>query len=178
MPALPLHDAFPIYVSWLTSAVPSGTSSSLNVTVAANTTGAQRVGTLMIGGQTVTVTQAANNASQFPSLVSLNPFQGTGLSATLTLVYSDTNGWAAIQSAEFIVNPRWEPSTRPGGCYLKYAPATGLFTLIADDGNSIAGTAAPGSATSIANSQCSLNAVSSSVTGSGNTLTVVAALRS
>ncbi len=163
-------------VSWLTSAAMPGTSATLNVTVAANSTGAQRIGTLTIGGQTVTVTQAANNPSQFPALVSLNPFQGTGPNATLTLVYSHPNGWAAIQSAEFILNPRWEPASRGGGCYIKYAPGTGLFALIADDGNSVAGTTTPGSATSIANSQCTLNAANSSVTGSGNTLTVVASL--
>jgi hypothetical protein len=130
-----------------------------------------QLGTLQYDGD-----RAANNPSQFPSLVSLNPFQGTGPNATLTLVYSDTNGWAAIKSAEFIVNPRWEPASRAGGCYVKYAPGTGLFTLIADDGNSIAGTAMAGSATSIYNSQCTLNAANSSMTGSGNTLTVVAAL--
>ena len=163
-------------VPWLTPAAMSGTSTSLNVAVAANATGAQRSGTLTVAGQTVTVTQAANNPSQFPSLVSLNPFQGTGPNATLTFVYSDTNGWAALQSAEFILNPRWEPASRAGGCYVKYAPGTGLFTLIADDGNSIAGIAAPGSATSLSNSQCTLDAANSSVTGSGNTLTVVAAL--
>ena len=163
-------------VTWLTPATTSGTSASLNVAVAANTTGAQRTGTLTIVGQTVTVTQAANNPLQIPALVSLNPFQGTGPNATLTLVYAHPSGWAAIQSAEFIINPRWEPNTRPGGCYVKYAPGTGLFTLIADDGNSIAGTAAPGSAGSVSNSQCTLNAASSSVTGNGNTLTVVASL--
>jgi hypothetical protein len=163
-------------VSWLTPAATSGTSTTLNVSVAANTTGAQRSGTITVNGQTVTVTQAANKPLQIPSLGSLNPFQGAGPNATLTLVYAHPNGWAAIQSAEFIVNPRWETTQRSGGCYIKYAPGSGLFTLIADDGNSIAGTTTPGSQTNIANSQCTLNAAASSVTGSGTTLTVVAAL--
>src|SRR5207237_20006 len=65
---------------------------------------------------------------------------------------------------------------RGGGCYVKYAPGTGLFTLIADDGNSIAGAIAPGAAGTVANSQCTLNPANSSVAGNGNTLTVVAAL--
>jgi uncharacterized protein (TIGR03437 family) len=122
------------------------------------------------------VTQSANTPGQIPSLVSLNPFQGAGPNATLTLVYADPNGWAAIRSAEFIVNPRWEATNRAGGCYIKYAPGTNLFTLIADDGNSVAGTTVPGSTTNIANSQCTLNAANSSVTGSGTTLTLVVSL--
>ena len=155
----------------------SGTGSgTVGYTVAANGTGAQRSGTFTVAGQTVTVTQAANTFAQAPALVSLSPFQGTGPNATLTLVYSDANGWAAIKSAEFIMNPRWEPAARGGGCYVKYAPGTGLFTLIADDGTSVAGTAAPGTGSNISNSQCTLNAANSSVTGSGNTLTVVASL--
>jgi uncharacterized protein (TIGR03437 family) len=163
-------------VSWLTPSTTSGTSSSLNVNVAANATGAQRSGAITVNGQTVTVTQAANNPGQAPGLVSLNPFQGSGPNATLTLVYSHSNGWAAIQSAEFIINPRWESTERSGGCYVKYAPATGLFTLIADDGISVAGAVAPRSATEISNSQCTLDTASSSATGSGTTLTVVVAL--
>jgi uncharacterized protein (TIGR03437 family) len=161
---------------WLTVTATSGTTSSLTVNVDANNTGAPRGGTVTVAGQTVTVTQAANNGLQTPSLVSLNPFQGTGPNANLTFVYGHGNGWGAIQSAEFIINPRWEPGARGGGCYVKYAPSTGLFTLIADDGNSVAGTASPGAATSIANSQCTLNAAASSATGTGNNLTIVAAL--
>ncbi len=164
--------------TWLSIA--SGSSATgggtLNYNVAANTTGAQRSGTLTVAGQTVTVTQGANNPLQIPALVSLNPFQGTGPNATLTLVYSHPSGWAAIQSAEFIVNPRWESQNRTGGCYIKYTPATSLFSLIADDGSGVAGAAAPGSTTTLSNSQCSLNAAASTATGSGTTLTVVAAL--
>ncbi len=167
-------------VPWLAPAVTSGTSGALNVTVGANVSSGiqQRSGTITVAGQTVTVTQAAYIPGRItiPSLVSLNPFQGSGPNATLTLVYAHPNGWATIQSAEFIINPRWEANSRGGGCYVKYAPSTGLFTLTADDGNSVAGTAVPGSGGSISNSQCTLNAASSSATGSGNNLTIVASL--
>jgi uncharacterized protein (TIGR03437 family) len=163
-------------ISWLTPAATSGTSGTLSVAVSANSTGTPRTGTMTAAGQTITVTQASNNAGPGPGLVSLSPFQGFGPNANLTLVYADPNGWAAIQSAEFIINPRWEATNRTGGCYVKYAPGTGLFTLIADDGNSIAGTTIPGSSTNIANSQCTLNAASSSATGNGNNLTLVVSL--
>ncbi len=162
--------------SWLTPPASSGTSATLGVSVAANTTGVQRTGTLTISGQTITVTQGANNPLQIPSLVSLSPFQGTGPNAPLTLVYSHPSGYAAIQSAEFIVNPRWEPNARGGACYVKYAPGTGLFTLIGDDGSSVAGTTAPLTGANISNSQCTLNAAASSATGSANTLTLVVSL--
>lgn len=164
--------------SWISiaSGSPATSSGSLGFNAAPNTTGTQRSGTLTVAGQTVTVTQAASNPSQGPALLSLNPFQGAGPNSTLTLVYSHSSGWAAINSAEFILNPRWEASSRAGGCYVKYAPAAGLFTLIADDGISVAGKIPPGSAGAISNSQCSLNAAGSSATGSGTTLTVVVSL--
>jgi uncharacterized protein (TIGR03437 family) len=175
-------------VGWLT--LPQGTpglpqnldgtgSLLLNYNVSANTGPAQRVGHLSLvdrftgtTAQTFTVTQAASNLTQGPALVSLTPFQGTGIVANLTLVYAHPSGWAAIKSAEFIVNPRWEPNSRTGGCYVKYAPAMNLFTLIADDGNSVAGTTAPGSPGNVSNSQCTVVGANSSVTGNGTTLTV------
>jgi uncharacterized protein (TIGR03437 family) len=163
--------------SWLTlTSSGSGTgSATVTYTVSANT-GVQRSASIIIAGQTVTVTQAASNPGQGPALVSLNPFQGSGPNASLTLVYAHPNGWAAIQSAEFIINPLWESTQRGGGCYVKYAPGTGLFTLVADDGNNVAGTTAPGSSTNVSNSQCTLNAASSSATGNGNNLTLVVVL--
>jgi uncharacterized protein (TIGR03437 family) len=167
--------AFPS-VSWLRPSPAYGTGSTSNVSVAPNTGGVMRSGTITLRGQTVTVLQAANNPGVGPVLVSLNPFQGSGPNATLTLVYSHPNGWPAIQSAELIVNPRWESTQRSGGCYVKYAPITGLFTLIADDGNGVAGTTVPGSTTNVSNSQCTLNAAGSSATGNGSDLTLVVAL--
>jgi hypothetical protein len=165
-------------ITWI-SMNGSGTSpgsGQIAFTVAANTSATQRTGTITVAGQNVTVTQAGNNPQQGPSLVSLNPYQGTGPNATLTLVYSHPAGWSAIQSAEFIINPRWESGLRAGGCYVKYAPATDRLTLIANDGSSIGGSATAGSATSLSNSQCTLNTAASSATGNGNTLTLVVAL--
>ena len=42
---------------------------------------------------------AAASQSDAAALVSLNPFQGTGPNATLTLVYSHPSGWAAIYAS-------------------------------------------------------------------------------
>ncbi len=170
--------------SWLT--LPQGCcgtgGTSLPYTAAANN-GPFRTGQLIVTDtmsnttvQQFTVAQSGGTPLQVPSLVSLSPFQGSGTNATLTLVYSHPNGWAAIGSAEFILNPRWEPSARGGSCYLKVSPAPGTFTLIADDGSSVAGTSAGGSLTNISNSQCTLNVAQSSVTNAGATVTVVAAL--
>jgi uncharacterized protein (TIGR03437 family) len=159
--------------AWIT--VGSQTAASVSYSATANA-GSMRSGTLTVAGQTVIVTQAANNLGQGPGLVSLNPFQGYGPNTILTLVYAHPNGWPAIKSAEFIMNPRWEAAQRSGGCYVKYAPGTGLFTLIADDGNGVAGTTTPGSSANISNSQCTLNASGSSASGNGNSLTLVVAL--
>jgi hypothetical protein len=53
--------------SWLRLTTTSGPG-IINVSADANITGAQRVGTLTVSGQTVTVTQAANNPLQIPAL--------------------------------------------------------------------------------------------------------------
>ncbi len=164
--------------AWLsiTSGSPATGAGIVGFTAGPNGSGTQRSGTVTAGGQTLTVTQAASNPTQIPSLVSLSPFQGTGPKATLTLVYAHPSGWAAIRSAEFIIHPRWESNARFGGCYIRYAPGAGLFTLIANDGDSVAGSVAPGAASSVSNSQCTLNGATSSATGNGNTLTLVVAL--
>jgi hypothetical protein len=161
--------AVPLVLNWPSSVLQTSITFRMNTT--------DSTGTVSYPvKQTITIAPSAITGSQTPALVSLSPFQGTGPDANLTLVYSHPNGWAAIQSAELIINPRWEATQRSGGCYIKYAPGTRLFTLIADDGNSIAGTTTPGSAANISNGQCTLNAAHSSATGSGNNLTVVASL--
>jgi uncharacterized protein (TIGR03437 family) len=169
--------------AWLSIIASSGAGNrTVSYSATANTTGAERSGWITVGHMAVRVTQAAIIPGQVPSIVSLTPIQGSGPNANLTLVYAHPNGGGFIQSAEFMINPRWEATNRPGGCYIKYGPITGGhagsngFILIADDGSSVAGFAFPGSPTNISNSQCTLNAAASSATVSGNNLTLTVSL--
>lgn len=87
--------------SWLT--VTAGASGSGNGTVSfsatPNTTGASRTGTLLIGGVTFTLTQAACTYSVAPA--SLTIAQGTG-TGTVTLTTSAGCTWTASSSATWI----------------------------------------------------------------------------
>ena len=155
--------------SWLPlsgSAAGSGTG-SVAYSVAANA-GALRGGTLTVAGQTVTITQAAAGAPGWPSITSLTPYSGTGLSQTFTAVFSDPDGWADISLAYFMVNVVQSPSD---ACYVKYDASANALWLIANDAVSWLGPIAPGSG-ALQNAACTLNGAASSVSGSGNNLTV------
>ena len=156
-------------VSWLSLSGNTGGSGngSVSYSVALNS-GAMRVGTLTVAGQTVTITQAAAGPPSLPSITSLTPYSGTGLSQTFTAVFSDTNGWADISLAYFMVNVVESPSD---ACYVKYDASANALWLIANDAVSWLGPIAPGSG-SLQNAACTLNGASSSVSGSGNNLTV------
>ena len=63
-------------VSWITPSPASGTGSGrTNLTVAPNTSGSQRTGTIQIGGQTLTVTQGA--ATQSTCSIAISPVNKT-----------------------------------------------------------------------------------------------------
>src|ERR1700704_859498 len=61
-------------------------------------------------------------------------------------------------------------------CFLQYFPASNSVLLVADAGSGTAGSAVIGSNATLNNTQCTFNAAGSSVTASGNNLTVSLAL--
>ena len=90
-------------VGWITitsGAAMSGLGSS-NYSVAPNTTGALRSGTLTVAGQTVTITQAANSCtySVSPTSVSAPP---TGSNASVSVTTGSSCGWNATSMADWI----------------------------------------------------------------------------
>ncbi len=131
-----------ISVSYAGSATFSGSSASLSVTV----TGAR------------------------PTAVSVTPSSGSVASQIFALQYSDPAGPASLQTvwAYFsagLVNPA------SSSCLLYYNVAANLINLAQDNGTAWL-TAAPGLATTLQNSQCSLNAAATTVVRNGNTLTL------
>jgi hypothetical protein len=108
-----------------------------------------------------------------PTAVSVTPSSGTGTSQTFALVYSDPIGFTNISWVE--VN--WNTTQlTAGGCYLHYDRATNVLQLSADNGSGWAGSATLGVAGALQNSQCTVNTISSSVSGSGNNFTLNLAL--
>jgi hypothetical protein len=108
-----------------------------------------------------------------PSIVSLSPASGSGVSATFTAVYSDPNGATDFKGVYLLANTG--PSA-VNGCDVYYEPLGNHLYLANNAGTWITPALTPGVAGTASNSQCTLNAASSSVSTSGNSLTLVASL--
>ena len=115
----------------------------------------------------------AAGGNQPPSAVSVNPSSGTGSNQTFSFVFSDPNGVADIVSAQVDINATLVAAS---ACYLYYHRATNQIWLMNDAGSSWLGPITLGSAGSLSNSQCSVNAGGSSASASLNNLTLNLAL--
>jgi len=101
--------------------------------------------------------------------VSVSPPGGFGASQTFTLVYSDTLGFADISWAEM----NWSATqSTAGACYLHYDRTSNTIQLSNDAGSGWIGLATPTVAGTLQNSQCVIDAGASTVSGSGNNLTL------
>ena len=108
-----------------------------------------------------------------PTAVSVTPSSGNGSNQTFSFVYSDTKGHGAITTLLTVINSSLNAS---GGCYLLYYPGPNVFYLANDAVTAWLGPVALGKAGSVQNSQCTVDAGSSSASGSGTSLTVNLAL--
>jgi len=111
--------------------------------------------------------------NQGPAAVSVTPASGSGSSQTFSFVFSDPNGYADIVSTQMLVNAA--PSAA-NGCYVALSPAGSQFYLVNDASNGVLGPVTAGTATTLQNSRCILNAASSSASGAGTQLTINVAL--
>jgi hypothetical protein len=113
-----------------------------------------------------------------PSAGSVSPAYSSSSSQTYTFTFTDTNGWQDIAVANILVNNALDGR---GACYLAFAPsgaAGGALYLVddaGDGGGPYTGVVLPGSGTA-QNGQCTVNAAGSSVSASGNTLTLTLAM--
>src|SRR5579871_3270761 len=132
------------------TATVTGTSGSLSHTTSAS----------------LTVTGGSGGGK--PSAVSVTPSSGTGLAQTFAFLYTDSNGAADITSSQIVIN-----STLNGtaSCYLFFVHSTNTV-YVANDAGSWQGPLTIGTAGTLGSSQCTLNSGSSSVSASGNNLTV------
>jgi DNA-binding beta-propeller fold protein YncE len=121
--------------------------------------------------QTAALT-GTGTASNTPGAVSLSPASGTGSTQIFTAVYSDSSGFASLTTVRFLINTGISAAN---GCYLQYLPAQNTMYLENNAGNASA-TLTPGSATAVSNSQCTLAGIGTTVSNSGNNLTITLAL--
>jgi hypothetical protein len=110
-----------------------------------------------------------------PTSDSVTPSSGSGSSQSFTFHYSSSNGAGYITNADAMFNTSLGGSNACLALYDKPSSAVYLYTDIPGNGASGALTvAADGSMSgSLSNPQCTLTGAGSSVTGSGNTLTMI-----
>ena len=108
-----------------------------------------------------------------PTPVSVTPSSGTGAAETFAFVFTDPNGFADIVSAQLEVSAVLET---PGTCYIYYSRASNEFYLENDAGTGWSSPMTLGTAGNLPNSQCIINVGASSVSTSGNNLTLSLAL--
>ena len=102
--------------------------------------------------------------------VSVSPASGSGASQSFSFLYSDAAGYADVNWVQMIVGTQLQSNNV---CFVTYTRATNVLQLVVDGGGTFVGSGAslgvPGTLT---NSQCTLNAGASSVSGLGSNLTV------
>lgn len=105
-----------------------------------------------------------------PAVGSVTPSSGQGLSQSFTLSVSDPLGASDLATVQLLVG---SSASLANSCSVTYIARQNLLTLADDAGTGYAGSLTPGQATKVANSQCALNGSGSSVSLSGNSLTMV-----
>ncbi len=159
-------------VPWLTvtSGATGSGNGSVGYSVAANVASSVRVGTLTVGGQTVSVTQAGA-VIIVPAATDSGPISGIGTNQTLTFKFSHALGFAELGILNVLINRALDGGN---ACYIAFSQPAGLLFLVANGGPE-AGLSAPlvlGSAGSVSNNQCTIQGSGSSVVGAGNSLTL------
>jgi len=104
--------------------------------------------------------------NQPPTVTSVSPASGTGLSTTFTAIYNDPNGVGNISSATLAIGPKL---TSGPLCYVYYV--TNWFYLV-DPGNGYVGPLKAGTTGSLTTTECTLTAPSVSNSGGQLTLTL------
>ena len=146
---------------YLAMGAPSGTLASVNAIQPNYGTGSSN---LVIGKWGTTV-PAGNQA---PTVTSINPASGSGLTTTRTFVFTDANGTNDLGVVNVLINTALDGRN---ACYIGYDSVNNLLVLLNDPGDDASVLLLPSTAT-VSNSQCSISGSSISAVKAGNTLTL------
>jgi uncharacterized repeat protein (TIGR01451 family) len=150
---------------------------TLTVNVATNAPASvTNTATVAGGGESNTSNDTANDPTtilQLPTADSVTPNAATGPNQTFTLTYSVHDPGKSYTGLTWVF---LRGNLEANGCFVRYLPGTNSLYLLSDSGSTWQGPLAPGSAGTLANSQCTLNGTGSSASGSGQTLTLVVSL--
>jgi len=99
---------------------------------------------------------------------------GSGLTQTFTGMYLDPAGISDFASVRMLFNTSLNVAN---GCYVYYSPGTKLISLYDNAGTAfMSPSITPGSSATVSNNQCTLNGTGSSVSTSGDDLTLTVSL--
>lgn len=124
---------------------------------------------MFAAGRTSSSSNWVQQGTWTPTVFSLAPTSGTGLTHSFTAVYSDPFGTGDMTTLHLLFNTAIAPSN---ACWVQYDPATNSLYLETNGGNGLTTALTPGSASTISNSQCTLSGTGTTVTSSGNDVTV------
>jgi hypothetical protein len=152
-----------------TSVTGSGSTTLTVKTTAAATQGSS---TVSVTGTSGSLSHASSGSltvsASGPTAVSVSPSSGSGASQVFSFEFSDPKGyanlnlvWAGFASSAFASS----------ACKVQYTPRAKALYLESNSG-ALLGPLTPGVAGTVSNSQCTLNGATSSVSGSGDILTV------
>src|SRR5437764_834463 len=116
-----------------------------------------------------TVGSSSITFSSSPSVVGVSPNSGSGSTQTFSFQYADGNGSGFIHEVEQIFNtvPNYTKD-----CVTLYIPSSNAIYLVNDDGSGWFGPVTPGTTQAVHNGQCTVSGGQSSVSSSGNVLTL------
>jgi hypothetical protein len=158
--------------------VPQGQTSA-TFTVTAGTVSASTPVTLTATYSSVNATFGLTISAPSVLGLSVSPGAGSGLTRTFTLTFNDSNGYSDLAVLDVLI---YNYLDGIGACYAAVVPSgasSGYLYLVdnAGDGGYVSGSpmSLPSSST-LQNSQCTINGTGSSVSASGNTLTLTLAV--
>jgi len=148
-------------------------TASLSVTgsqlaAGANTVKASYTGSAAFTGSSGSISITVTTG--IPAAVSATPSSGSSASQSFALQYSDTAGVASLQNV-YVYFSATLGNPASNSCFLYYNVAANQINLLNDGGTAYL-MAAPGAATTLQNSQCSLNLAATTVVMNGNALTL------
>jgi hypothetical protein len=115
-------------------------------------------------------TWTVSGGSGIPAAVSVTPSSGSLASQMFALQYSDSDGATSLRTVWVYISATLA-NPASNSCLLYYNVAANVINLAQDSGTSWL-TSTPGTATTLQNSQCSLNVAATTVVLNGNTLTL------
>jgi hypothetical protein len=140
---------------------------------------AARSNTQNSGWQVLGTWDVPGSSPTGPAVGGVTPGESATTGQTYTFTFTDTNGFADLAVVDVLIHSSLNGI---GACYVAFAPTSatsGQLYLVDDAGDGRYASGSPislPSSSTVQNSQCTINAAGSSVSATGNTLTLTLAI--